>query len=255
MMKIGFMSSVYPKKTLPELLEIAQATGYQGIEFRVEWGHKNGVELAATVAEISDARKMMQDAGIAATSIATGCKFNMVEKDVQMANADLLRQYISLAAAVGAPYLRTFSDGLSDDPKIRDTTLKLAAESYASVDEWAGQHGVEVLIETHTNMLGQYAKQIMDQAGCENLNVLWHIGHHLRFGQSVDEAYPYIRGNVQHLHFGAGAPEAENLRSFELLKADGFEGFFSVEVIDPDDPAQVLSEHMALYNKLVAAVG
>ena len=267
-MKIGFMSSVCPKQTLPELVKTANKYGYKGIEFRVEWGHKNGIELTATDSELAAARKILADGGIEATCIATGCKFNMEDPAEQKANAETLRKYIALAAGVGAPYLRTFGDGLSDDASVRSKTLDLAAESYASVNDWAKQHGVEVLVETHTNMLGQYARHILAKADASNLNVLWHIGHHLRYGQSVDECYPYIRGHVRHLHFGTRVErdgvvdeaatkrlDAENLRSFELLKADGFGGFFSVEVIDPEDSDDVLRRHMAKYQEFMAAVG
>ena len=60
-MKPGFMSSVHPTQTLPELIETAQRYGYKGIEFRTEWGHKNGIELDATPAQLRAARQQLAD--------------------------------------------------------------------------------------------------------------------------------------------------------------------------------------------------
>jgi sugar phosphate isomerase/epimerase len=166
-----------------------------------------------------------------------------------------------LAAEVGAPCIRTFSDSLpEEDEAERNAVIALAAESYASVDGWAQQHGIEVLVETHTNMRGHWAEQILDQAQAPSTQVLWHIGHHLRRGQSVDEAYGYIRGHVRHLHFVAHldqehVTDADNQRTFDLLAADGFTGYFSIEVINPEDPEAVLAHHIAKFNQFMAAVG
>ena len=259
-MKPGFMSSVCPKQTLAELVATARRYGYQGIEFRAEWNHAHGIELDATAAQLKAARQILADGGIAASCIATSVKFNSPSAADHIPQRETLRRYIELAAQVGAPYIRTFSDSLpEDDAEARDRVLALAAESYAAVDDWAVQHGVTVLVETHTNMKGQWAKRILDAAQAENLGVLWHIAHHLRRGQSVDEAYSYIRGHVRHVHFTARqadayVSDADNIRSFELLSADGFEGFFSVEIINPENPDAVLTHHIAKFNTFIQAI-
>jgi sugar phosphate isomerase/epimerase len=251
------MSSVCPKQTLEELIGTAKQYGYQGIEFRVEWDHQHGIELGTTAEQIKAARQALASSGIAASCVATSVKFNSPDRVDHLSQCETLRQYIVLAAEIGAPYIRTFSDSVPEkDEAARNAILSLAAESYASVDAWAQEHGIEVLVETHTNMRGHWAKQILDEAQAGSLQVLWHIGHHLRRGQSVDEAYKYIRGHVRHLHFGAltdneYVTDADNKRTFELLAPDGFAGFFSVEVINPEDPAAVLAHHIAKYREFM----
>jgi len=252
-MRPGFMSSVCPNQTLDELVETAQHYGYEGIEFRTEWGHGHCLELDATSAQLAAARRTLANGGIAASCIATSVKFNSLDAGDHFPHRETLRRAIVLAAQVGAPVIRTFSDGLPEDPAQRDKVIGLAAESYAAVDGWAGEHGVTVLVETHTNMKGQWARRILDKAGAENLAVLWHTGHHLMRGQSVDEAYGHIRGHVRHVHFTAQddhahVSDAENQRMFDLLARDGFAGFFSVEIINPEDPAAVLAHHIAKYH-------
>lgn len=259
-MKPGFMSSVYPQQTLSELIETAQRHGYQGLEFRVEWDHKHGIELDATPEQLKAARQALSDSGIAAACIATSVKFNSPDRAEHLLQRETLRQYIALAAEVGAPYLRTFSDSVpEEDEAARNAVLSLAAESYAAVDDWAQQHGIEVLVETHTNMRGHWARQIIDKAQADSLQVLWDIYHHLSRGQSVDEAYQYIQGHVRHLHFHALADaeipsDADNQRSFDRLAADGFTGLYSVEVINPEDPEAVLTHHINKFNQFMQAV-
>ncbi|NLG51234.1 MAG: sugar phosphate isomerase/epimerase [Chloroflexi bacterium] len=257
-MKPGFMTSVCPQQTVAELIATARQYGYQGIEFRVEWDHQHGVELGATPEQLATTRRLLADNGIAASCIATSVKFNSPDRAAHLPQRETLRKYIALAAEIGAPYIRTFSDSLpEEDAPARDHVMALAAESYAAVDEWARQHGIGVLVETHTNMRAHWARQILDMAQAESLQVLWHIGHHVSRGQSVDEAYPHIRGHVRHLHFsampGKDVTDADNRRTFELLAQDNFQGFFSVEVINPQDPNGVLAHHIAKFNEFMQA--
>ena len=256
-MKPGFMSSVCPQMTLQELIDAAKRHGYEGIEFRTEWDHGHGIELDATSQQLRAAGQMLSDNGIAASCIATSVKFNSETPEDHLPQRETLRKYIVLAAEVGAPYLRTFSDSVpEEDETARNKVLSLAAESYASADDWATQHGIEVLVETHTNMRGHWARQIVDEAKAESLGVLWHIGHHLSRGQSVDDAYRYIQGYVRHLHFNVGGrtADADNQRTFDLLSEAGFEGFFSVEMIDPDDSEAVLALHIERFRTFMAAM-
>ncbi len=259
-MKPGFMSSVCPKQTLGGLIETARYYGYEGIEFRVEWGHNHGLELDATDQQLKQAHKILSVYGVEANCIATSVKFNSPDRADHLPQREILRKYIKMAALVGAPVIRTFSDSLPEDnPALRDQVLNLAAESYGAVDDVARDYGITVLVETHTNMKGQWARQILDTSGAENLQVLWHIGHHLKRGQSVDEAYNYIRGNVRHVHFtatdnSADVKDSDNQRSFELLAADGYSGYFSVEIINPDNPQEVLAHHIDKYRQYMQAL-
>lgn len=239
------MSSVCPRQTLPELIDTARRHGCEGIEFRVEWDHGHGIELSASFDALGAAQGMLEGNGIEATCIATGVKVNSTDpKDHEQARESMMR-YIELAQNVGAPFLRVFGDPVPEDDT--DTALKLAAESCAAVDDHAGQHGVAILIETHTNMRPEWAKRMVNDSGGQNVGVLWHIGHHLSRGQSVDEAWSHIADCIGHVHFSARsdgkAADADNARTFELLGAAGFDGFFSVEVINPDDPEAVLKHH------------
>jgi hypothetical protein len=69
----------------------------------------------------------------------------------------------------------------------------------------------------------------------------------------VDEAYRHVKGLVAHVHFSIAeepVKPAHLERQAELLLAEGCDGFFSVEVINPPDGDQVLSSHAASWQDL-----
>ena len=100
-MKLGFMSSVCPKQNLAELIATAHQHGYLGIEFRTEWKHQHGIELGASAADIARARRLLADAGIAATCLSTSVRFNSADPSAHLPQREALRQYVELAAALG----------------------------------------------------------------------------------------------------------------------------------------------------------
>ena len=66
-------------------------------------------------AQFDAARQALADSGIAASCIATSVRFNSPDRANHLPQRETLRSYIALAAAVGAPYLRTYSDSLPEE--------------------------------------------------------------------------------------------------------------------------------------------
>ncbi|HIE52173.1 MAG TPA: sugar phosphate isomerase/epimerase [Armatimonadetes bacterium] len=246
-MKFSFLSSVYPSLSLAELLAKAQQYGYEGLELRVEWGHQHGVELAASAKQRAQARQQFADQGLACAGLATGVRFISPEARERAQQVELLKKYLDLAAEVGAACVRIFGDPVpTESEAARRQAMVWEAEGIAAVDDWAGRRGVTVCLETHGNLLASWATQILEQSGAEHAAILWHAAHHVRHGQSVEEAWSYLQGKIRHGHVNVTeerVPPDEIRRTFELLQAAGFTGFYSVEVINPPDPEAVLKQH------------
>ncbi len=120
-MRPGFMSSVCPKQTLSELIGSAKKYGYEGIEFRVEWDHKHGIELSSSEDDMASAQGMLEDSGIQATCIATGVQLNSTDAAEHEKERESLKRYIELAQGVGASHLRVFGDPV---PRMRPIGIR-----------------------------------------------------------------------------------------------------------------------------------
>jgi sugar phosphate isomerase/epimerase len=235
-MKLGFMSSIAQDKTLPELIELAVTHGYQGVEFRPEWKQAHGVELSMTPAQRKEARARFADRGIEISAISPGVKFLNDDRDRQL---EILLRYIELASDLGAPCIRIFADPLPEDPAQRRESHKVQAEYQARAAQRAWEAGVLLALETHSNSIGVDAGEMMRLAGYPPaFRVNWHLAHSLNHGEDVETAYRHVKGRVVHAHFSFPEDPEEMKaleRQFELLLYDGFEGFFSVEMINKTD--------------------
>ena len=255
-MKLGFMSSVCPKMSLSELIDIGGKYGYEGIEFRPEWKHGHGIEVDATADQRKEAKKILDDSALEGMCVAPGCKFCSPEAKVRDEQYELLMRYIELAADVGIPYIRVFGDPI---PKFgggaRTTTLQIESEYLVRAAAEAEKAGVVLALETHSNLRALDVGDILYRAAYPPaLRINWHLAHCLNHGEDVDEAYRHVKGLVVHAHYSL-PDETEGeygavKRQAQLLEAEGFDGYFSLEIINPDDSEATLATQAKRWKKM-----
>ncbi|MCG9129072.1 sugar phosphate isomerase/epimerase [Candidatus Poribacteria bacterium] len=252
-MQFGFMSSVCPPLTMAELIDKAKEYNYEHLELRVEWDHGHGVELDSSQQQLNEARTLLEDNNITLSCIATGVRFIDPDPQKRLDQVDLLKRYIDLTEKMGAQNIRIFGDPVPKTPVEIDQTLDWEADGIRACDGLAGEAGVALCLETHGNLLASYLIETLYRSDAENTYVNWHAAHHVRHGQPVDVAYVHLRNKIRHAHvnFGDDGPMPDTERdSLTLLKEDGYEGFISIEVINPKDSDAVLKRHAELYKTL-----
>ena len=257
-MKLAFMSSVYPKMTLTELLAVGEQYGYEGIEFRPEWDHGHGIELAASAGRRKEIAKVLADGPLEGCALSPGVKFAEPEARQRDAQFESLRKYVQLAADVGIGRIRIFGDPIPKDGR-RAACYTYQAEYLARAAAEAGQAGVTIVLETHMNFRAFDAGEMLYRTGYPPaLRINWHLDHCLAHGEDVDEAYRHVKGRVSHVHFSFPKKPADMVhihRQAELLAGEGYDGFFSVELIAPDDPQAVIATHAEGWKKLRRTLG
>jgi sugar phosphate isomerase/epimerase len=255
-MKFGFMTSLAQDKSLPELIALAKAHGYQGIEFRPEWDQAHGIEVSMPKEKRRAARTLFADRGIEISAISPGVRFGRDDREEQL---ETMYRYIDLAADLQASCIRFFADPLPDDIQERRDSHKIQAEYQARAAERAWQAGVLLALETHGNCIGVDVGEMMRLAGYPAaFRVNWHLSHCLRHGETTDTAYQHVKGRVVHAHFSF--PEEQDRmealeRQFELLLYDNFAGYFSLEVIRKGDNTDLLIATARQWHELKAKFG
>jgi sugar phosphate isomerase/epimerase len=260
MMRLAFMSSVCPTMTVAELIAAAKKHGYQGIEFRPEWKHPHGVELTATAQERKAVRKQMADAGLESCCIAPSIAFNFEDRAERDRHLGRLFQYIDLAVDTATPRLRVFGDPLPNGGAgRRSNNYTQQAEYLSKAAVRAAEAGVRLCLEVHGTMRAFDAGEILYRAAYPPaLWINWHLFHCLNHGEDIDEAYRHVKGRVGHAHFAVGISEVDTFdavfRQAQLLSAERFDGFFSVEHINPPDSGASLASHAEAWRKILAGL-
>lgn len=272
MIHLAAMTSIFPDWTLDQALPILRSCGYTGLEARVEWGHRSGIEANLSPAERAEVRRKVEDQGLQLCAVATSVRSAVADATERSRQMESLRRYIDLAADLGAKCVRTFGGERPQGVELK-YVIDYVAEAYASVVGYAGERGVTVLMETHDYWShSSEVRAVAEQVNHPSFGVLWDIMHPERMFERPDETFANIGRFTRHVHAHDGiypgdgrsvqiVPLGEGVfdhaSPLSLLSQAGFDGFVSVEVIhepgSDHDAEGVLRQYAEALRRLLPA--
>jgi len=250
-MKYSFMSFSCPELSLDEMLSLAKRSGYDGIEPRIDSGHKHRVEVDTNAAARREIERKAADSGIAIGCVATSCQYADADASNAQEKADYTRRCIALAADVGAPRLRVFGGQIPEGVG-RGKAIEVLSESLGAVADCADERGGIVCMETHDEWCApKHVAEVMKRVDHPAIGVNWDIMHPIRRGSAtMDGAFETLEPWIRHLHVHDGSRDTGKLvpigegfidhrRAIELLLTLPYDGYLSGEWISWEDPYEV----------------
>jgi sugar phosphate isomerase/epimerase len=164
-MKIGFSTLGCPDWNLEGVIALAKQMGYAGVELRGVQGAMHLPTAPALSADPAAVRNLFDEAGVELACLASDASFSARDKHEIADNKAVVREYIELAAAVGAPMVRVLAGHTGAvgwygfEP--RRATLQRIADALCDLAPIAAEHRVTLVIENQ----GDFADS----------GVLWHI--------------------------------------------------------------------------------
>ncbi|EGX59977.1 hypothetical protein SZN_09993 [Streptomyces zinciresistens K42] len=235
-MKLAFSTLGVPGLPLPDVLRLANAHGYHGVELRthpeepVHPGLGPG-ERAAVAAEFKAAG--VEPVGLAGyvRVAAPGADGPVIEET---------RRLVDLAHDLGAPFVRVFP-GADPGQDAREADA-VAARRLGTAAEHAADRGVRILLETHdSHGAAADAMRVLGLVGHRHVGSLWDVMHTWLGGEQPSESYAALAPHLGYvqlkdiasaedtapLALGAGVlPLAECV---EVLSRHGWDGWLCWE--------------------------
>ena len=199
-MKISFSTLACPNWTLAQVIEIAKASAYDGIELRFLENEDSLWKLPAFQgAALGQSHRQVTDAGLGVCCVGTSCRFDSPERHERerwIAEGERMAQ---VAAGLGAPGIRVFGDRiqLGED---RSSTRAWIGECLASLQEKIAASGVQVWLETH----GDFSSASEVQAILSDspaIGIIWDpASAFLEHGERPFENGMALRDFIRHVH-------------------------------------------------------
>jgi sugar phosphate isomerase/epimerase len=213
--------------------------GLQYLEFRSAWD-TNILDLDAE--QLNDARRILATHGLKVSSIGSPIGKIFIDEDFEP-HLVRMRHAADVARFFDAPFIRIFSFFMragADPDDYRDEVLRRMHE-LASVAEDAG---VVLLHENEKEIYGDIPRRCLDiveSVGSEHLKVAWDAANFVQVGvRPFTEAYAMLRPHLAYVQIKdarldtgevvtSGEGDGELVETIRALRADGFDGFFSLE--------------------------
>jgi len=177
--------------------------------------------------------------GIRVSSVGSPIGKVAVDHDLD-AHLRRFDRVLAVAARLEAPYIRLFSFYTADPAADRDEVLRRMA---ALVERAAG-HDVVLLHENEKGIYGSIPARCRDlvaSVGSERLRLAWDPANFVQCGvRPFTDGYAMLRPYLEYVQVKdatladgavcvAGAGDGEWPATLDALRADGFDGFFSME--------------------------
>jgi sugar phosphate isomerase/epimerase len=247
---------------LERIIEVCQATGYEGIEFLQDFGQKHGLEADAPDEHVLAVRQKMQAAGLIIASLTSCCHFHDPDEAGRRKNIAQVRRVIDEAAAIGCDHVRVLGDRLPEDEAGRESVLAHVAAALKELGTYAQPGGITVSIEAHGSFTDPaYAVRVVREAALPNVGIVfnsqWRVGAATGWGlpadaPSIAPLYELLAPYLTSVHTHAMEQPAVwryYQEFFRLLSRDGYRGYVSNEcAYQGPDPEKVLRLYTTLFH-------
>ncbi|WP_369169532.1 sugar phosphate isomerase/epimerase family protein [Streptomyces sp. R28] len=194
-MKLAFSTLGVPGLPLPDVLRLATAHGYHGVELRTH--PEEPVHTGLDAAQRADVVGDFKAAGIELLGLAGYARVAAPGDDGPV--IEEIRTLLDLAHDLGAGFVRVFPG--ADPEQSRQSADAIAARRLGTAAEYAADMGVRILLETHdSHRTGADAIRVLGLVGHRHVGSLWDVMHTWLGGEQPSESYaalsPYL-GYVQ----------------------------------------------------------
>jgi len=233
----GFIDEI--SNDFSEQCKVAAGLGLRYVEVRSAWG-TNILDLDD--AQLATVRETLAEHGLKVSSI--GSPIGKISIDDEFPPyLERMRHAVEVAKTLEAPYIRLFSFFIpegSDPDSWRDEVLsRMSALADAAADS-----GVILVHENEKEIYGDIPRRCLDivtSVSSPILQLAWDPANFVQVGvRPFSEGYSMLRPHLGYIQIKdalladasvvvAGAGDGEVRETVRALRADGFDGFFSLE--------------------------
>ena len=233
----GFSDEISPDPR--EQCQVASGLGLKYLEIRSAW-NVNILDLDAD--QLAILQETLQEFDLAVSSIGSPIGKIRIDEDFEP-HLERMQHAADVARQFDAPYIRIFSFFVpeGDDPdRHRDEVLR----RMRALTDVAAQNEVVLLHENEKDIYGDIPQRCLDivtSVDSHSLRLAWDAANFVQVGvRPFTEGYALLRPYVEYVQIKdarladasvvvAGAGDGEVVETIRALRADGFDGFFSLE--------------------------
>lgn len=246
-LKIGLMTWTLGKEWDLEAI-IKNCTEAKWVHAELRTTHKHGVELTLSKQQRSDVKKQISGSQLEAISLASAYSYHYTDQADLRKSIDGTKEYLQLAADVGAIGIRVFPNAFPEGVS-KEKTMEQIGKSLAEVGEFGHNVGVDVRVCVHgkgTNYVG-VIKKILDYSQSEHVYVNWNCDMNDAGGEGLEHNFNLVKDKIRGVHMHALHDEYPYREFFKLLRASGYQGYCNAEINESCEPITLMKYYRGLF--------
>lgn len=254
-LKLGLMTYSLGKDwDMETIIKNCSETGWVHAELRTT--HKHGVEVTLNKQQRAEVKKRFKESPLEAISLASAFEYHFTDQDELRRNIEGTKEYLQLAADVGAIGIRVFPNAFPKGAD-REKTMEQIGKSLAEVGEYGHNLGVDVRVCVHGNGTNSVPviKRIIDYSKSPYVYVNWNCDATDVQGPGFLANFNSVKDRIRGVHLHDLSDEKYPYRLlFKLLSESGYKGYCNAEVDQSSEPIKFMKYYRALFLALQDAI-
>jgi sugar phosphate isomerase/epimerase len=270
--QLSFSTLACPAWTLSQIVEHAQASGINGVDFRGIGAELDITQLKEFGVDLPQTLKLLQSHGLQMPCLNSSVTLVTPALTKWEAMEEELQRYAQLAQASGTKFIRVFGGAIPAGMS-REDARHLAQDHLRQAIAICKPLGCRPLLETHDAWTTSAAVlEIMHDFDTADTGVLWDLEHPWRAGESPAATAQVLKNWIMHVHIKdtirkngvsipvlLGSGEIPLSASIEALNQISYAGWICLETekrwhTEGPEPGQSIPQ-FAKYMRAISAEG
>jgi sugar phosphate isomerase/epimerase len=241
---LSFSTLGCPEWTMKQIVDFAAQHQYQGIEVR---GILKQLDLTQCTEFKKENRvstlRMLSDNKLSFVNLGSSATLHFSDANERKKNIDEGKRFIDLAHELRCPHIRVFPNNFPKGQE-KSATMDLIAKGLLELATHANGSNVDVLIETHGDLLFiDDLEKVMKAAEHKNVGLIWDVTNMwTKTKESPKEAYARLKNYIRHTHIKdaklidnkiqyvlMGQGDVPIFEAIDALATGGYKGYYSFE--------------------------
>jgi sugar phosphate isomerase/epimerase len=247
-LKVGLMTYNLGKDwDIDTIIKNCTETKFMHVELRTT--HKHGVEVTLNKNQRAEVKKKFAGSAIENISLASAFQYHYPDKKLVKENIEGTKEYLQLAADVGAIGIRVFPNALPDDVP-EEKTMEQIGKALAEVGQFGHDVGVDIRVCVHGRGTDRVPviKKIIDYADNPYVYVNWNCSPHDIDGGGLEKNFNMVKDRIKGVHMHELYNEDYPYRRFlELLREHDHTIYCNAEINGSCEPITLMKYYRALF--------
>jgi sugar phosphate isomerase/epimerase len=237
--------------TIEDMIDFCVANGFEGVD--ITGYYFKGYPLVPSDETIFNIKRKAFGLGLEISGTGVRNDFTIADKEKRKAEVVLVKNWIEVAAKLGAPVIRIFAGNQKNEGIPPEQVTDWMIKDIQECVEYGKQHGVVIGLQNHNDFI-QTASQVVKII--EAVNSKW-LGLILDTGSyRVLDPYEEIAKSIKYtvnwqikenVFINGAEAETDMPKLMNIIKSSGYKGYLPIETLGAGDPKTKI---VALINKV-----
>lgn len=245
------------KMTLDELLEFCAENEFDAVD--LTGYYFPGYPAVPEDKYIFHLKQKAHRLGLDISGTGVRNNFSIPDKSKRKNDIKLIKNWIEVAAKLGAPVIRVFSGLQIPEGHTWDEVTSWMIKDLKECADYGKEHGVFVAIQNHNDFIktGEQAQKIIELVNSDWFALVLDIGSYRTgdpYKQIENTAKFAVNWQLKELMFIDGSEQKTNLNKvIGIIKSSGYRGYVPIETLGAGDPKVKVPVFLAEVRKALAA--